>query len=326
MTIFSCLFGLSAENAFAQVDRNRPETLIRIYDLNEIVRTAQDYPLPPHLLPPSHLREVASPADQLPPQGARGRAEREAEAYGPRLMEIVRAIRDNVDPESWDVTGFASSVGGRLIVQQTEETHRKIEDLLNQLGPARMVTVQAWWIRLDAEQLRELLMDGEPGREGVQPINVAAFADMGPDVVAYRGRTTGYDAQTVHVAAGISKTVVTDLEPVVATQIATFDPSTRIVTFGAALQVRPRILMSADAAVLDVHTIVSEEIDPDANTDEKIAPVAVDRLWYRVHELRTTLRTPIAQPVLVGGLTMPGEEADGTQLYLIVEVLADHAD
>ena len=316
------MFGLSADNADAQDARNRPETHIRIYDLNELVRTAQDYPLPSHLLPPSHLGEAAPPVKLPLEPGARSASK----GYEQQFSEIVRAVRDHVDPESWDVSGFVSSVGGRLIVQQTEENHRKIEDLLSQLGPARMVTVRAWWVRLDAEQLRELLREGDPGHEGVQPIDAAIFADMDPDIVAYRGRTTGYDAQTAHVAAGVSKTVVTDVEPVVGTQVSTFDPTTRIVTFGAALQVRPRILMSADAAVLDVHTVVSEEVNPDALTDEQIGPDTVDRLWFHVHELRTTLRTPIAQPVLVGGLTTPSEEAEGTQLYLIVEVLTDHTD
>lgn len=51
-------------------------------------------------------------------------------------------------------------------------------------------------------------------------------------------------------------------------------------------------------------------------------PVQVDRINVVAQQLATSLRAPLGKPVLIGGMTFPGEEGQGTnsQLYLVVKI------
>jgi hypothetical protein len=52
-------------------------------------------------------------------------------------------------------------------------------------------------------------------------------------------------------------------------------------------------------------------------------PVQVDRINVVAQQLATSLRVPLAKPVLVGGMTFPGAEgtqAADSQLYLVIKI------
>jgi hypothetical protein len=54
------------------------------------------------------------------------------------------------------------------------------------------------------------------------------------------------------------------------------------------------------------------------------AHTAIDRLNILRQELRSSLRIPLNQPILVGGMTLEPtrEEPQGSQLYLVLQVSA----
>ncbi|MBI3467323.1 MAG: hypothetical protein HY000_30305 [Planctomycetes bacterium] len=48
---------------------------------------------------------------------------------------------------------------------------------------------------------------------------------------------------------------------------------------------------------------------------------SLDRINLTVQQLSTTLRVPIGQPVLVGGMTLHPEQDNGARLYLFVQAI-----
>jgi len=110
--------------------------------------------------------------------------------------------------------------------------------------------------------------------------------------------------------------------------------------FGVTLEIRPTLVLDAKAAVVDLKSTVTFP----AQELEAIHPAAapgmptVDRLAIQSQELATTLRVPLGEPVLVGGMTymapsaspggaeapvgvVPTEGGSETQqLYLVLEL------
>jgi hypothetical protein len=109
--------------------------------------------------------------------------------------------------------------------------------------------------------------------------------------------------------------------------------------FGVELAIRPTLLQGEQAAVVDVKSTVTfpgQTADANAAADPSMgAPLApaVDRIAIQTQEIATTVRVPLGQPVLVGGMTHLDRAGDlaplddpaaasseKRQLYLILEV------
>jgi hypothetical protein len=118
--------------------------------------------------------------------------------------------------------------------------------------------------------------------------------------------------------------------------------------FGAILEIRPTLIQGDSAAVVDLKstlTFPAQEADPvhDAQVAAGLAPPVlapqVDRLAVQELELATTLRVPLGQPLLAGGMTYlapvaasvpsgpvigdegaPADADEQRQLYLVLEV------
>jgi len=94
---------------------------------------------------------------------------------------------------------------------------------------------------------------------------------------------------------------------------------------GVMLQVTPTKLPGANAVALDLTSEATRWLDePDDEQQEFRGVVKLDRTDEISQRLSTTLRMPVGQPVLVGGLTLePNAQTDGAEnrrLYLVVEV------
>jgi hypothetical protein len=284
--------------------------------------------------------------------------------YGEMVNAVMALITESVEPDSWrdagGTVGMMKQMGNLLIIHQTEGAHKEIAALLNQLRkeavPARMMTVRALWLMLDPEPAAALSEQAKAGN-----LDVAALVRQAGKGNHYRGQTTCFNGQTVHVASGRGKTFVTGMEPAVGTGVGLYGVRTTIVQAGAMLEVTPVVTPDGKAAVLDLSSVVSNwdssgapagapgaapapSARPptpggvDATSDIRVTeggasipartgagPVPqVDRINVAAQQLRTTLRVPLGKPVLVGGMTMEpaATGGDGRQLYLIVEVTA----
>jgi type II secretory pathway component GspD/PulD (secretin) len=262
------------------------------------------------------------------------------------MDDLVDLITSTVKPTSWDEVGGPGSImptGGMLVVSQTQDVQEAIEKLLADLrivSPGlRVVTIRAIWLQLDLNQLDQLL-GSKPGNEA--GIDRKALYEMAGKTKGYLGTITCLSGQTVHIASGRSRTAITSAIPVVGEQVG-YQPVTSQPQSGALLQVTPQLLPSTQGALLDLCSSVTRAADKpetvhfytdDARATKKTGEnaatsrgITLDRVNMVVSQLATTLKVPLGEPTLVGGLTTEGSEgeqqaANTPQLYLFIEANA----
>lgn len=266
---------------------------------------------------------------------------------------LVDLITSTINPTSWDEVGGPGSIKsfegstGLLVFSQTQETHLKTERLLEQIRAARsktpMVTVRAFWLLLDMKQLDDLLAS-KPGRPG--GIDRKALREMAAKAKGYVGTINCFSGQTVHIASGHGRSAVVGAIPVADGSMIGYQPIVSIPQCGAFLQVTPQVLPGAKTVVVDLQSSVvrpggpaeqvhflrgkpaGEKGDKASANEQAAEPsVTLDRVNVAVEQLGTTLRLPVGEPTLVGGLTHEpsadqANAAAAPQLYLFVEVAA----
>lgn len=317
----------------------------RTYDLTDLFRAPRNYPLPQSMVPATRL-----PGEEPLRGGGQslfGGMEGEKSAAPSLFPQPVTAesigqlLMGTIAPQSWrDAGGSLGSlrfIGARLVVSQTADNQKQIEDLLNiirdEAGTAYMVSVQAQWIQFTPDDLRAIT--GKPSDATGAALKEVPDGLLTDAKVYARGQTLGYNGQTVHVASGRANTVITGMEPVVGTQAIGYSLQTVTVQSGVALQVTPQVLSDGKLISLDLHSIVSEiddtaplpdprALDTDGPTTEPIEQTLGQRARIIAQQFSTTARIPVGKRVLIGGMTFdPGANAEtGKQLYLVIEANA----
>lgn len=272
--------------------------------------------------------------------------------------------------------GQAAALGTTLVVRQSPEAQQAIDQLLTDLrdGSAsrRTITIDARWLLLDSDSLEKLTSAGEDGR---LTIDRQALAEFARRPTSLRGFISCFSGQAVYLTSGTVRSNVTSYIPVVGSieppkpevmfaaypgddgvSFVSDDQTGRtasgrsvgyqpvIVTnnFGVQIQLRPTRLHPEKAAVVDLRSTITFPGNPanvglgDAATND-LAP-KVDRIAIQTQEMATTLRVPLGEPVLVGGMThlasegvaapagtadagmIEGAATEEQQLYLIMEV------
>ncbi len=91
------------------------------------------------------------------------------------------------------------------------------------------------------------------------------------------------------------------------------------------MEFTPTRLPEEHAIILDLRSVVTRWDEQPEKPVEFRNVVTLDRTNAVSQQLATTLKVPLRQPVLAGGLSMqPGAAADGDnrlQLYLVVEAI-----
>lgn len=263
------------------------------------------------------------------------------------IDDLIAAIMVSIAPTAWTEVGGNSSIkhlGNALLISAEPDTHEQIESLLAQFRQRwkslRTVTLAAWWLSLTDEQLAQLLPDHKGSRSQYGAVDDAAWQKRPAGAAAYRSTLTCYNGQTVYTLCGGESLAITDVEATVLNpqaakdaQQALFRPKVTILQDGAALQVTPLVTSSGKYVVLDVHSRVARiHSKADAKpTDEKAAKApaditamvnAIDRPVVNVQLLSTTLRVPVDEVVLIGGMNFDAtpSEATGANLYLFVRI------
>jgi hypothetical protein len=271
--------------------------------------------------------------------------------------ELVDVITSVIEPQSWSQmggVGECSPFGRLLAISQTHRVHEQIEELLAMLRAemrgAVTVMMDIRWLLLDSEDLGELVPDGRSKERagGRLAVDREALEEMTREVPGFRGRLACLGGQQVHLASGDRRTVVTGAIPVVGSGIG-YNPQIDVPNVGVVLEICPSIVPDTETIVLDVESTVtgwrdselvlqiggsyppSQKVEqPSGEIVEEpggTSTVSVDRVIMPTHQLAATMRVPLRQPVLVGGLTLsPNEDAargnevqERKQLYLVVE-------
>lgn len=372
--------GLAAPRlAHAQVAAaTQPEaaTVARVYDVRDMIEGVRPYTAPRSLIPPTEIGTAHDAGPGMFTGGSSGSAGPMPFAPGAGMMgpgggvpgravgggvggaepgrvpspadDVIRLLEETVDPSSWrDNGGKVGSIrelAGQLIIRQTEANQREIAELLTQLRDtgARMVTVRAHWVALDAAQLDTVTKPAAQPNGGTVAFlraDLSAINKLDPKTtVHYRAQTTCLDRQTVRVGSGRARTIISDLTPVVGQQAAAYQPTAALVQAGATIELTPRLAPDRGSAMIDVASVVSDwsSVQPAApappvpttQPTNATPPGDVDRLQLLAQHLRTTVVIPVGEAVVVGGMTLDPSTTgggDGRQIYLILEVVGTQA-
>jgi len=313
-----------------------PELVIRTYDVRDFGQPMNSFPYTSCAKPPTSMleprRDFLSLGD--PKRPGMDPPPREYDPLPRGLQwELEDAITSAVDPLSWPPNSDEAAieyVGGVFVIRQTAENHRKITALLESLRSSRLrlVTLQARWVLFGDQQVDQVLRRTEAGPSAPQIVDEAALRKSGAEV-PYQGRTTCFAGQLVHLASGRAHTVVLEVEPVVSEYVAVLTPIVKMVQWGAVLEVRPLLSPDGKEAIVNISSVVSEPRSPDDRPLKELIPPGgkvilnpvkgLESLDCDIQILCTTIKVPLGEPVLVGGMTGSGKH-EGKRLYLIVQV------
>ena len=261
--------------------------------------------------------------------------------------------------ERVDITKLSMQTFGNstLIVTGDELVHELVHRHLKMLrsvasNTIRSVTVSATWLSLTDEEYRQLA--SEP-KNGVVLADENALNALSEDQVDF-GTITCFDGQTVHIVSGELRNRVQTVSPVVGSlennklrnsQVAEknkqsviqnaglrsepqeiqesgssigYKPITEMINEGAMLELTPIIVPDADSAIVNV---ISNITLPMNSKDDGVSfsnVITLDRQHVRSQQFRTSLRMPLAKPVIVGGSTIQVE--GDASWYLVLEIHA----
>lgn len=313
-----------------------PVTVLRTYNISDLVRATQDYPLPDTAVPmPYPVPTGPGGGGFVPSPGGMGGA-----PFGPAKVlrapvadvgSIVQLIQETINPQSWVENGGAegkiSTLGTLLIINQTAQGHNAIQELLSQLrqdlGPASMVCVRAYWISLQPDEAQKLMGKGQPAPQQTPEVPDEL---LDASKIYCQLQTMCFSGQTVHISSGREQTVIGDVEAVVGTEAVAVSPKPTIVLAGVQMQVRPQIVPDTQAAVIDVSSTVAETnsitASPVRSPTTQSTTTEIDRRNGIRQNLQTTVRLPMGKKILIGGMTLEPASQSGRQIYLVLEVSA----
>ncbi|HJT31248.1 MAG TPA: hypothetical protein VJ783_04310 [Pirellulales bacterium] len=250
-----------------------------------------------------------------------GGAPRERSAgHGMTIDGLMEAIQSLIAPEDWDRVGGhgdLTTLGGSLVVRQSTENQERIlrfiEDLRQEVGAIRTVTVRAHWLLLSSPQLDNLLGDGDTaaGNE-IDRRALRELAEGSASTERYRGQITCFNGQTVHIVSGRMRNVVQGGMPVVGGSGVGYQPLTSTPHLGAMLQVTPSLLPGGDAAVVDLQSTVTRWDQTAAEEVSRVTPGPAPRGDAREGEYadradeNTNKKPPRRRTPAQGGMEMGG--------------------
>jgi type II secretory pathway component GspD/PulD (secretin) len=306
------------------------EMTTRLYDVRDLVLTFRDYPLSGALNPPTRIGSASLVESNEVGAGQAGATVTNALANPPvalatsvaALDQITKLITDTVAPETWKVNGGTlgaiSEFNNELVITQKAENHDAIDQLLSELrqNSASVVRIRADWVLLASGQIEGLFKNGKDDTSALPEISRDLMAKLPAATVHFTADISCFSGQTVHLASGRARTMITGAMPVVANGASAYAPESFYVQYGLSLQVKPTT--TTDSATLDLMSEASEARD-DAPTTQPGG--SIDRVNTVDQHFHTSVQVPLNKPVLIGGMTMDPTvtEPAGDQLYLIVE-------
>jgi hypothetical protein len=270
------------------------------------------------------------------------------------MDELIDTITTCIRPTTWDTVGGAGSItslAGMLMVRQTLQVHFEVEKLIEEIRTTspdkKNVTLRATWLLLTLEQ-RNQLLESNASKNGVDRKALEAMAAQTP---GYIGEISCFCGQTVHLASNRIRSAVVGAIPVVGGggEDPGYQPIIAYPQSGVVLQATPQLLPDRKNAVLDLFSVVTFSGTPDetfrflgsdatgralqgkdaASAGRDPIQLTLDRVKMLSGQLGTTIKMPLGEPVLVGGLSQPiapGEApqtaAMQQQMYLFIEAVA----
>jgi hypothetical protein len=313
-------FALAAEPATQESERVPTE--VRTYNIADLLH-----------------REDAQDVEKLAP-GGYVTTEARVIASAIDTDALLKLVYTLVDSESWQENGGSIGqvvvLGPMLVIRQTRENHDAISKLLAQVrheqGPVQMMNVQAYWLRMDETEVKQIFDTASKNPAGAAlPVVPDELVN---DVHIYcQAGATCFSGQPIRFTSGREQTYVSDVTPIVGTDSVGYDPQPGMAISGVTLGLMPQLgadgevvlKLSSVVSEVDARTQIFVSMDAPRATTQPVAgggTAAIDRLNTLKQEFRSSVRMPLGKKVLIGGMTLdPASKNTGgpRQLYLVVQ-------
>ena len=265
-------------------------------------------------------------------------------SMGPQglLDLLMRVVNSQADPRvaAWADEGghaiaeyWSGHAACTMIVNQTPEAHKKIEDLLGNLrrhSPVAgcMLTIRARWLAVDEAKVEPLLASRD-GRDVPVVLDAEALKQASART-AFRGVTTTFDGMNVCLSAGTCQNYVAAVERVSIAQGDWTDPERGNAFSGGFLHLCPRLDEGGKGLLVDyvAHLTTVAEVKPrplskggKPGSNRTKPDEIADRVRIGSQRLHGSVRIPLDETVLLGLTTGP-DLKEGTVYALVVEVSA----
>ncbi len=294
-----------------------PDQLTRVYDIRDLITTHPDFPYASVMgLQNTMQVEITGPQSAVPAgfgggggaQAPSDQAPSEPYTKEGKAAELIKLVTDTVAPTSWRAAGSTGDIrflSGMLVVTQAPDIQDKIASLFQQLRQyQKIVRVQATWIVLTPEQFATLMEVGQanPKDHASVPQTLAPTALMKllpAEAVRYRGEISCFDGQMVSLSSGLTRSVIYDVQPVVAQGAVALTPTMQQINCGAMLEITPTVQADGSSVVVNLRSEVAEWQDAPkmelstATTQPSGSIVAGPAAMDRVHTLGSRLQSAL---------------------------------
>jgi Bacterial type II and III secretion system protein len=257
-------------------------------------------------------------------------------------LNILKTIMASIEPASWEDNGGTATgtvLGSMLLIRQTKNNHKNIQELLEQIrsnsSSQKIVHITAYWVCSN----HKLNMIGLNSKQAF-PIqledSVMENILVDKDGKASQGilsQITCFNGQTVCMTSGKRKALLQGLTPTVGVKSMAYQPRMVNLHSGVILQVKPQLDPNGKSVSVDIQSVItklddSQKKPQDVRTifsDTKGKNFSLDDINMDVQELSTTVRIPTGKFVLIGGMTpskdvIAGESTVGDSCSLIIRV------
>ncbi len=236
-------------------------------------------------------------------------------SVSPEALETM--IKRGIAPDSWEQGGISVTGNGDLLVFQTAENLKLVEEFLGRLVTerARLVSVDSWVLALDeaAWRDRRAALSGEIAG-GAWTEVLAAAAKGGPVRLVGTARAAGLNGTRFHAAQGTTRAAILDYDVEIAQSSSAHDPVVSPVVEGISLDVTPSTVGNGGQVQLDLRptTVLASELTAFPMQDKGVQVQSVELADFGV---RTQMLVDAGKPTLVGVATRP--KAGGTEVLVL---------
>lgn len=232
--------------------------------------------------------------------------------------QLIGMIRRGIAPDSWDQGGIVRTVNGELLVLQTAENLKLVEQFLTRLvaDRSRLISVDSWVLAFDeaAWRGRREALSGDLTDAAWKDV-LSAAARGGAVRIVGTASGAGLNGARFHAAQGVTRSVVLDYDVEVAQSASALDPIMSPVVEGICLDVLPASVGNGGQVQLDLRptTVLGGEPKAFPLQDKGVQVQSVDLSDFGV---RTQMLVDAGKPTLVGVAMRP--KAGGSEVLVLV--------
>ena len=239
--------------------------------------------------------------------------------------DLIQTLTDSIDSPSWEINGgnaTISAVNGTLLIRQTESNHKLVSAFLKQLLDntlgGQAVSMEIWWLPLNAEELRELSLTLAT-EKALTEVNNACESTGG-----FHATVRGRSRFTSNLNSIQKMPMIVGKVPVVGTGAVGEQLVINKVDVGILASVTPRMLETWQGEGVQIQMQTTLTTITDVSLKESSGS-ELDRFKLGLHTMECNTICQIDHPVVVGSLSAVGLfPQNDDQRRMTVVVLVKH--